>query len=90
MCDATRNGQARRLHDFHTDVLCFAHNFEMPFANNLAKHTLRMMKLRIKISSNPWSNPPVFQELLSYISYVSVIIHICKLFHVIVARVLAL
>ena len=40
----------RRLRDFRADVLRFAHDFDVPFTNNLAEQALRMMKVRMKIS----------------------------------------
>ena len=42
----------RRLRDFKADVLRFAHDFEVPFTNNLAEQALRMMKVRMKISGS--------------------------------------
>ena len=40
----------RRLRDFKRDVLRFAHDFAVPFTNNLAEQDIRMMKVRMKIS----------------------------------------
>ena len=40
----------RRLRDFKEDVLRFAHDFRVPFTNNLAEQDIRMMKVRMKIS----------------------------------------
>jgi transposase len=59
-----------RLRDYEADVLRFITNFNVPFTNNEAEQSLRMMKVRMKISGcfRTLAGAQVFAEIRSIIS----------------------
>ena len=69
-----RQGKARslllRLDQHETDVLRFAHDFDVPFDNNQAERDLRMVKLQQKISGC-WRTLAGAQAFLTLRSYIS-------------------
>lgn len=60
----------RRLDQHREQVLRFAHDFRVPFDNNLAERDLRMIKLQQKISGS-WRTTPGAQGFLDLRSYIS-------------------
>jgi transposase len=59
-----------RLERDQADVLRFAHDFSVPFENNLAERDIRMVKLQQKISGC-WRTPEGAERFLSVRSYIS-------------------
>jgi transposase len=59
-----------RLRVYRTAVLAFAHDFCVPFDNNLAERDIRMMKLRLKISGGfrTRTGADVFCRIRGYLS----------------------
>jgi len=60
----------RRLDEHRDEVLLFAHDFRVPFDNNLAERDLRMIKLQQKISGS-WRTITGAQRFLALRSYTS-------------------
>jgi transposase len=59
-----------RLDDKQTEALLFAHDFEVPFTNNLAENDIRMVKLQQKISGS-WRTEQGAEHYLRIRSYIS-------------------
>jgi transposase len=59
-----------RLDTYRDDVLRFAHDFRVPFDNNLAERDIRMIKLQQKISGC-WRTITGAQQFLAIRSYLS-------------------
>jgi len=59
-----------RLDEREQEVLRFAHDFRVPFNNNLAERDLRMIKLQQKISGC-WRTRPGAERFLAIRSYLS-------------------
>ncbi|MGO9977567.1 MAG: IS66 family transposase [Solirubrobacteraceae bacterium] len=57
-----------RLDAVEHDALRFAHDFEVPFTNNLAEQDIRMAKLQLKISGC-WRTDTGAQRYLTIRSY---------------------
>lgn len=59
-----------RLDDQRAEVLRFAHDFRVPFTNNLAERDIRMVKLQQKISGS-WRTTAGAERFLVLRSYIS-------------------
>ncbi len=59
-----------RLDEREAEVLCFAHDFQVPFDNNLCERDLRMVKLQQKISGC-WRTREGAERFLAIRSYLS-------------------
>lgn len=59
-----------RLDDHREDVLRFAHDFDVPFDNNLAERDIRMIKIQQKISGS-WRTTTGAQSFLALRAYIS-------------------
>jgi transposase len=60
----------RRLDNFETDVLRFAHDFTVPFDNNQAERDIRMIRLQQKISGS-WRTQHGADDFLRVRGYLS-------------------
>ena len=60
----------RRLDEHREQVLRFAHDFQVPFDNNLAERDLRMIKIQQKISGC-WRTTPGADRFLALRAYIS-------------------
>ncbi len=60
----------RRLDEHRDDVLRFAHNFQVPFDNNLAERDIRMIKIQQKISGS-WRTTSGADRFLQVRAYIS-------------------
>ena len=59
-----------RLDTYRDDVLRFAHDFRVPFDNNLAERDIRMIKLQQKISGC-WRTITGAEQFLTMRAYLS-------------------
>ena len=60
----------RRLDQYRADVLRFAHDFQVPFDNNLVERDIRMMKIQQKISGS-WRTNTGTERFLTIRAYIS-------------------
>lgn len=60
----------RRLDEHRDDVLRFAHDFQVPFDNNLAERDIRMIKIQQKISGS-WRTTTGADRFLAIRAYIS-------------------
>lgn len=66
----TAHNLLARLYIYREDVLRFAHDFRVPFDNNLAQRDIRMVKLQQKISGC-WRTLTGAEQFLAIRSYLS-------------------